>query len=287
MSKYTTELRYICENYAGLDASAGYNDEADIIEKARTKLFDFDFPIYDEAYRSVLETKIIKHYYFNEIGFETVGMFKHYLNARLNEIMPLYNKLYNSELLEFNPLYDVDLTTEHTRDTGGNSEASGSTTSKEQNDYTRNLADDNTRSDKYTRNLSDSENSTRTANDWTYNNDTPQGGISGLENLDYLTSATRQSDNESSETNRSATGSDERTTTDTGTQTGTENRTIDGSGTSSATNTYKDTETYLEHVSGKTGGASYSVRLKEYRDTFLNIDRDIIDALSDLFMLLW
>ena len=47
------------------------------------------------------------------------------------------------------------------------------------------------------------------------------------------------------------------------------------------------TEEYLEHVKGKTPGASYSKLLQEYRETFLNIDMMIIDDLSDLFFGLW
>lgn len=109
MSNFTTEVRWICET--------AYNDAhpdqqgsiADIISAGRASIFDFQYPIFDENYRSVLETKILKHYYTREIGEETVGLWKLRLDARMNEIMPFYNKLYNSELLQFNPLYDVDV----------------------------------------------------------------------------------------------------------------------------------------------------------------------------------
>ena len=56
MSKYTTEVRYICEHLAGETESVGSDNVDSVIEKSRTKIFDFDFPIYDETYRSVLET---------------------------------------------------------------------------------------------------------------------------------------------------------------------------------------------------------------------------------------
>lgn len=115
MSKYTTEVRYICENYAGLTSSVDGGKIGDVIEKSREKVFDFDFPIYDESYRSVLESKILKRYYTREIGFETVGLWKHFLDMRLNEIMPFYNQMYKSALLEFNPFYDVDITTDSKR----------------------------------------------------------------------------------------------------------------------------------------------------------------------------
>ena len=86
MAKYTTELRSICEVYAGYNEEQGYNNVNDVIKKALPKIFDFDFPIYDENYRSVLETKIVKHFYTREIGYETVGRWKLALDERLNLI---------------------------------------------------------------------------------------------------------------------------------------------------------------------------------------------------------
>ena len=110
MSKYTTEVRFICENSAGLSESEGADNIDSILERCWNKVFNFDFPIFDENYRQVLCMKILKHYYTREIAHETVGRWKLALNAKLNEIMPYYNQLYKSELLEFNPFYDVDLT---------------------------------------------------------------------------------------------------------------------------------------------------------------------------------
>ena len=113
MSKYTTEVRFICETAAGYTESVDYDLVEETIQKAIPKVFNFDFPIFDESYRNVLCTKILKHYYTREICEETVGLWKLRLNTRLNEIMPYYNQLYKSELLEFNPFYDVDITTKN------------------------------------------------------------------------------------------------------------------------------------------------------------------------------
>ena len=123
MAKYTTELRSICEAYAGYTEQQGLSEVDNIVSKDLPKLFDFDFPIYDEAYRSVLETKIVKHFYTREICAETVGRWKLFLNERLNLIMPYYNQRYKSTLIEFNPMYDVDLTTDHSKGNEGNSES--------------------------------------------------------------------------------------------------------------------------------------------------------------------
>lgn len=113
MALYTAELRDICEVEIGNSKRHNYVNVEEIISKAREKIFNFSYPIFDENYRPVLETKILKHYYTQEIGYETYGRWKLALNARLNEIMPYYNKLYQSELLEFNPFYDVDYTKDH------------------------------------------------------------------------------------------------------------------------------------------------------------------------------
>ena len=148
MSKYTTEVRYICETAAGLTNSEGYNSVEDIIYKALPSVFNFTFPIFDESYRSVIETKILKHFYTREIGFETVGLWKLKLNTKLNEIMPYYNKLYKSELLEFNPLYDVDLTRKHKIEGNGKKDSDTTITSNlsnsETTNGTNNKSNDNT-----------------------------------------------------------------------------------------------------------------------------------------------
>ena len=46
MSKYTTQLRFICENYAGLDESADYNAIDNIVTLACPKIFDSDIPFF-------------------------------------------------------------------------------------------------------------------------------------------------------------------------------------------------------------------------------------------------
>lgn len=75
--------------------------------------FDFglnDYPIWNESYRNTLNQKILYHYYENEIGFETANLFKFYLNNKMREIMPYYNKMYDSvENAITNIMANVDL----------------------------------------------------------------------------------------------------------------------------------------------------------------------------------
>lgn len=152
MSKYTMQVRFICESIAGKTESVGASEVDEVIELSRRKIFG-TYPIFDEAYRAVIEAKILKHYYTREIGLETPGLWQLKLNTKMNEIMPYYNKIYVVNTQNFNPLYNIDITTEHK----GNGTNTGS------------------------------------VNNTGYNlhSETPQGGLNGIDSGDYLTDATK------------------------------------------------------------------------------------------------
>lgn len=129
MSNYTTQVRYICETFAGLTESAGVNDVNTIVEQAAPKIF-MNFPIWDEEYRLTLETKILKHFYLREIAHETVGLWRLRLDTKMNELMPVYNKMYAAVSQEFNPLFDVDITREHDGSSTDKSNSTGNSMNK-------------------------------------------------------------------------------------------------------------------------------------------------------------
>jgi len=170
MSKYTTQVRYICETAAGLTESVGYNTIDSIVLKAYTSIFT-SFPIFDENYREGLCCKILKHFYFREIAAETVGLWKFWINQKMNEIMPLYNQFYSSELLEFNPLYNTIMTTNKLskNDKTGNDSSSSSSSTNTKDTQTS----ESTAINKYS--------------------DTPQGSLTDLINDKYLTNASYDS----------------------------------------------------------------------------------------------
>lgn len=292
MAKYTTELRTICEEYAGYDKSVGYKSVDDVISKSRDKVFNFEFPIFDESYRSVLETKIIKHYYTREISAETVGLWQLWLDTKLNEIMPYYNKLYESELLEFNPFYDADYTKTANRD----ADKTGTEKDNISHDVERNgsgtITTDFDGTTTRTNNLTETTNMSNEpkTETWEEFSDTPQGALTGVRNLNYLTNArhiTEDGTGSSTTGTVSNTGTVQDVADSTNTETrntnDTEERTIDGTKTYNLNNT----EEYLEHVVGKFPGNSYASLLNEYRKTFLNIDMMIIKDLRSLFIGLW
>ena len=292
MSKYTTEVRFICETAAGLDTSEGYLKTKDIIEKARPTIFDFDYPIFDESYRSVLETKIIRHFYTREIAAETVGLWKLWLESRMNEIMPYYNQLYKSELLEFNPFYDVDLTKDYNKKKNetGNTDSEYS----DRGDYSKNgrindLGSTSGRTNA-TSNGSDVDTIRHEQDRWEYFSDTPQEGINGVADLRYLTNAKHITDKGAGGTNtktRNDTTNSETIGNNSNDRTYSENGENSNSGNNITTNRLNGLEDYIEHIKGKTPGVSYSKLLNEFRETMLNIDMMIINELNDLFFNLW
>lgn len=253
MSKYTTEVRFICENSAGLSESEGADNVDSILDKCWNKIFNFDFPIFDENYRQVLCRKILKHYYTREIAHETVGRWKLALNAKLNEIMPYYNQLYKSELLEFNPFYDVDLTRSR--------EGSGTSNKTSNNTETNSGTSKNVSSGSGTSN-------TDTLNRFS---DTPQNSMDtqGIADSAPLTTVTKVNE--------------DNTTTNESTDTLTRNDNRTGKGAENINSTDK----YIETVRGKQGTENYSSLLKKFRETFLNIDMMIIEDCSDCFFTLW
>ena len=263
MSEYTTEVRFICETLAGYDMSQGYGKVSEILDNSWYKVFDFNFPIFDEAYRSVLCKKILMHYYTREIGFETVGLWKLKLQTLVNEIMPYYNKLYEAETLKFNPLYDVDYSTTHEGENSGDSTDNGT--------HTGTVNDAGTHGG--TVGDVGHEDTDRTT--WNVFSDTPQGALTNVDNETYLTDARKITDSLDSD----------KTNTRTYNETNGNLRTYNES--NGAVREYSNTNEYVEHVMGKTGGKSYSKLIMEYRESLINIDVRIINELNKLFMLVW
>lgn len=129
MSKYTSQLRYICEAKSGFTPEQLEEKTIDqIVEAAAPHIFNFNFPVHSEEFRPVLENEILFHFYMNEIGAETYGQWQYFLAKKLREIMPYYSQLYASAELEFNPFHDVDYTKTHGGQTTGNKQAAGNVT---------------------------------------------------------------------------------------------------------------------------------------------------------------
>ena len=304
MSKYTTEIRFICEVNSGFTEDELKSKSVDeVIDASRGNIFNFYYPIYDETHRSELEHKILRHYYTREIGSETVGLWKLWLNDRMNIIMAKYNKLYKGEHDILNKeLKNVDITTESSR----TDDFTRTDNLHEARDFTRtdNLheARDFTRTD----NLHEEFDSTRTDN-LTHTNthndlntrkfsDTPQGSITFSETNEqyyWLTDYTEEGNTGGSTDTNTGTQRTIGETDNTGTQrnagsvdnTGTQRNAgnVDNTGTqkNAGTSLHDGTE------SGYRGGKVYAELLEAYSQKVINIDLMIINELKDLFFNLW
>ena len=270
MSKYTVELRELL------------NQGVDIGLK--------NYPIWSEEHREVLNQKIINHYKYREIAFETTGRFIDELNIKMDEIMPYYNELYNTTMYEYNPIHNVDYTEEYTinRDTTGNvtntsegsSESVGNVTNK----------DVTTSTGSETSEINSNSSNTRNHNNTKVDVDTPQSNI----DVDNITSTYPYASNVSKETNTE-------TNTVTNTDNSTSNKEVettndfesDTTSTTDMTNssetdtTEKQVETYSKHLVGNYGVTSSQTLVKQQRELIINIDMQIIAELHTLFMQVW
>lgn len=262
MARYTTQVRTICETEAGLSDSVGYTDVETVLNNSWDKIFTA-FPIYDEAHRADLCKKILRHYYMDEIAFETYGLWQLAINTKLVEIMPQYNSLYKASAEIINPLYNKSLsrqydgtskgTNKDTRTDNLTDTASATTTATGTDMRTDNLTDTNggsvvTKSDSkrtdalkaVTDNTSTSTTTSSASNNSSndsFTSDTPQGSLSDVKAGKYMTNASigkstgSTSGNDKNDTTAKNTVNNTGTVSNTGTDTVTDSHTLTKTGT--------------------------------------------------------
>ena len=287
MSYFTTDVRTICEAAVGLNNHVGCDSVDELLTQAAPLVFDFSFPMYDEAYRLTLEIKILKHFFTREIGAETVGLWKLWLNEKLNLIMPYYNQLYLTTLYEFNPLYEVDLTTEHSG--SGSSKKAELRNEKAKNNVTEN-GTTTRNSNRETSGMENERNKVHASgsdSNVSKYSDTPQGSITDLAQDRYLTNATIDNGSNSNDTET------KRSSVTNGGEKFSDSQGIDKSENGNSERAHfghediTNVDSYITHVSGSNGNRTYVSKILEYRKSLLNIDALIIEELNELFFGLW
>lgn len=133
-------------------------------------IWKFEYPsFYEGEAKQAFEQKVIDHYYFRQIGQETVGRWLHMFRTRIKEIMPYYVQLYKTikimDELE-DPFANVDMLETYEQESTGETSNQGSSTTSGEN----------------------------AANSYDKYSDTPQGSVKDLQNGSYLTNA-RQIEN--------------------------------------------------------------------------------------------
>lgn len=305
MSSYTTQLRYICESLTGHSESVGYNDTKEVITAAVPLVFDFDFPIFDENHRNTLCSKIIAHYYNDEIAYETVGLFKFNLRTKMNEIMPYYNTLYTfaEKAFKENIMNTKNITktaeahtvTEDSGSAKTETEVKGSSGSKTTNDLTTVKKTSNESEQNTTKNGSDKTKSLTRVNDITHTSDTPMGALTDLTTGKYMTSGTvnkgtttGENTVTTSETGKNTVnGSGIDKTTNTGTVTVIDNDKSNTTTNNTDSNSGKVDTNTEETVTGYDGTRIPAELFGAFREKLVDIDLLIINELQELFISIW
>lgn len=86
--------------YALLNSIVNFDSETktkikDLASAGRSEIFDFTYPLSEKVNKEDFEVLILNHFLMRRIGYDTMTAFKIALNVKLNEIMPMYNKMFD------------------------------------------------------------------------------------------------------------------------------------------------------------------------------------------------
>ena len=185
----------------------------DLSKYARIKIFDFDYPLSQNIEKETFETNILNHFINRRIGFQTPTAFKIALNSKLNEIMPMYNNMFDmvsnwgifkngdEEFIEENHTFienfiglkqndnKRDSKKDNTQNENNikNSNGTASTTGSNSQSITGSGSDTNVETGSVTKDIRNSA--------------MPQSEISNVQDADYLTNYTLETDTFNNHTN--------------------------------------------------------------------------------------
>ena len=128
MSKYTMELRKIIE-YEGRDYVESFFKDYCISNYLRQNEVEIILNANIWS-KDRLASKIVDHYYMREIGYETIGLFKHYAKVYMQEIMERYLPLIYSNSINYDPLVNVDYEETFERNIQGSGESESTSTNE-------------------------------------------------------------------------------------------------------------------------------------------------------------
>jgi hypothetical protein len=262
------------------------------------------YPIFDEAYRPILNNAIIQYYMFREIGFANPAVWRQKLQVRMDIIMRnKYNALYKAKQMEFNPLYTMELyeTYTHSIDNKGqvinNGTTSATKSANTQNtSSSKNVMDGtNVSNDKSKNNI---DNTTITNNnslgisssypseEMTEDNLTSNLFVdSAQKNKGSENTTNQQNQNTDNSSNSVVNQTSNNTSNDNITSTGNDNITNNNNGTTEN----NMNESYSKKTIGSASDLTFAhamTQFKDYCDQF-NLDQLVIGELKDLFMSVW
>lgn len=243
--------------YSIMESIVNFNTEdkskiTDLWQKARSKLFDFNYPLTENVSRETFEHNILNHYIMRRINFETVTLFKIMLENKLNEIMPKYNLMWDS--LDGWEVFKAGTITRTYTDvmTGNNINKTNTSNINTTSNTINNKSSDTTENSNTTTSTNTSKGESTLINSVNDNStasksrsDTPQNNIEDVKNGEYVsqfdydvvsTTSSLNSDNKSSDETSTATD-----TTSSTKNNGTSSQSNNGSSkTSNVTNSSDD-----------------------------------------------
>ena len=317
MARYTMNLSEVCEVMTGLNfndmTEANPFDRIDTIANAAAPILVSDrYELLDNGDdKNSFLRMLIEHYWEYEVCALTPSDFILRLNRKLNEIAPLFNQRYESMKMEFPVFQDVNTWTD------GQVDRTSHKTDVLDGEV-RNSGTDRTGYGKKESGSLDSQfgNGRRIPKDtrWDYNNDTPQNNISGIKDEDYLTNYSKHTDevenkpvvaNGTSGTTiagdaysiggvnfQTSDGGDfGRTETYTGSKQSGEDTFTHGH-KAETDNTFNSDATSQDvsgtHQYGKnSAGMTYARMMEEYRHAMINVFKEMIDELHELFFIIY
>lgn len=274
MSMITTLCRYVCEQKSGLNESVGFSKIDDVIENSYNKIFTTSAIIGNADYTKEIQKKILKHYYMNEIGQETVGLWQYCLNMTFEEIASYYTKLYEIFVAEINPLinYKTHETSLTKNDKNETTDFTGNQTQNNNNNETGNS----------TTNVNGNNTSKTNTNVVDKNidrySDTPHNSIASIENNTYLTNVriddktSNNTTNNTTENHQTTINNNTRHTTNLSSNTTKNKNEIES-------NSNIDFEKTVESLT-----TAPQELLQKYKEFVFNLDRMIIDEFKECFL---
>lgn len=243
--------------------------------------------------REELNKKILNHYKYREIGFETIARFLDELEISMNEIMPYYNQMFVSIDQDFNIIYNVDYIRKNTT----NRDKESTNIVDEDKSAKSSVIDsgESTSHGKNTTNAKDKSSTSGETTDYHKNikSDTPQDelniGAMEIDNLKYASSS--EFDKNNGSTKGTTSGESDSTTNSDVTGTSKNNSTSNATATNKTTSNGndKELESSLEEVKGNYGQVSAQALVERYRENIINVEQQIINdpRITELFMLIY
>jgi hypothetical protein len=262
------------------------------------------YPLYqpDKKYdliptREELNKKILNHYKYREIGFETVGRFLDELEIVMNEIMPLYNERLKSIAIMAeieDPFATVDMFEEFTETSEGQTTNETSGTNKDTSKRTGSSSSEGSEiaSSESSEESSVSSESTQNSNNKTVHSETPQDSLGitskNIDNITYADDVQWNKGETTDSSSSSSTSSSEASTSSTNSNTSSniENVENNGENSSNSLGTSKHTVTHTATRKGSQGVTTFGHDMIEYRTSFIDVMNEIIndERLNELFM---